>query len=198
MTNSPTHRGDPAEELRAVALRLFVETSYSGASLQQIADAAGYAKSSVLYHFASKEALLEAVLAPAVDKIGVLLESSLGRIADEQQRQAFVEEFIDYLLEYRFEAHIIINQGQSLAGIPVVDDARRYITRLSDAFMSELPTTAQRVRLGVALAGAAYVLAISASERDAVALEPLDEVREALIAVVSELLVPLASDLSLT
>ncbi|CAN5309087.1 hypothetical protein BH09ACT6_BH09ACT6_22600 [soil metagenome] len=179
-----------------MAARLFVETSYAGASLQQIADAAGYSKSSVLYHFASKEALLEAVLAPAVQKFGALLENSIDRIAADDQRQAFVEEFIDYLLEYRLEAHIIINQGQSLAGIPIIEVSRRHISRLSDALTSELPSTAQRIRLGVALAGAAYVLATSASERDAIALDPIDEVREALIEVVSELLVPLTSDLS--
>ncbi|UFS58967.1 TetR/AcrR family transcriptional regulator [Subtercola endophyticus] len=178
-------RSEPAEELRAVALRLFVETSYAGASLQQIADAAGYSKSSVLYHFASKEALLESALTPAVDKLGLVLGSSVGRIADEAQRAAFVEEFIDFLLEYKLEAHIIINQGQSLAGIPTMDRARDWITRLAGSFDSEMSSVTQRIRIGVGLAGAAYVLATTAG--DATVHDSIDEVRAALIDVVSEL-----------
>ena len=191
VSHATGQRADPADQLRAVALRLFVETSYAGASLQQIADAAGYSKSSVLYHFASKEALLESVLEPAVDRIESLLQGSIGRLADETQRAAFVEEFIDFLLEYRLEAHIIVNQGQSLAGSPTVDRARLYIARLADAFSTEVPSVSQRIRLGVGLAGAAYVLATSAVGtrlRDSEA-----EVRAALIAVVSELVVPTAA-----
>ena len=190
MTSVLIPRSDPAEELRTVAVKQFATTSYSGASLQQIADAAGYSKSSVLYHFASKEALLESALAPAVEKLGALLERSIDHISSVELRGAFVEEFIDFLLEYRWEAHIVINQGQSLAGIPTIDQAREYISRLSDSFMSELPTTQQRIRLGVALAGAAYILVAAVNDHDLIADESIDEVREALIAVVSELANP--------
>ncbi|MCU1478409.1 MAG: hypothetical protein JWQ64_3102 [Subtercola sp.] len=188
VTHAPTPRSDPADELRAVALRLFVETSYAGASLQQIADAAGYSKSSVLYHFASKEALLESVLSPAVEKIERLLHDSVDRLSDESKREAFVEEFIDFLLEYRFEAHIIINQGQSLAGIPTIERAREYIARLAVSFDSEIPSISQRIRLGVGLAGAAYVLVTAAVVGNID--DEVDEVRSALIEVVSELVVP--------
>ncbi|WP_203585988.1 TetR/AcrR family transcriptional regulator [Subtercola lobariae] len=188
---SPAHgRTDAAEELRVAALRLFVETSYAGTSLQQIADAAGYSKSSVLYHFASKEALLEAALAPAVERLGVLLAGSVGRVTDTDLRAAFVDEFIDYLLEYRLEAHIIINQGQSLAGIATIDRAREWIARLATAFDSEVPSVSQRIRIGVGLAGAAYVLATSAVEMNVT--DSIAEVRAALIDVVSELVVPAA------
>jgi TetR/AcrR family transcriptional regulator len=169
-------------------VRLFVETSYAGASLQQIADAAGYSKSSVLYHFASKEALLESALSPAVEKIELLLQDSVGRLSDASKRAAFVEEFIDFLLEYRLEAHIIINQGQSLAGIPTVERAREYISRLAVSFDSEIPSISQRIRLGVGLAGAAYVLSTAAVVGNLD--ESIDEVRAALIEVLSELVVP--------
>ncbi|MEA9986392.1 MULTISPECIES: TetR/AcrR family transcriptional regulator [Subtercola] len=186
-------RSDPAEELRATALRLFVMTSYAGASLQQIADEAGYSKSSVLYHFSSKEALLESALAPAVSKLHALLTNTIGRIADDALRADFIDEFIDFLLEYRFEAHIIINQGQSLAGIETIDRARESIWHLGDAFLNELPSTKQRIRLGVALAGAAYVLATTAADKAGSNTEPIGEVRQALIDVMTELLLPLGT-----
>ncbi len=58
-----------SDELRAIALDAFASSGYLGTSLQQIADRAGVSKASVLYHFASKEALLEAALTPAVDRL---------------------------------------------------------------------------------------------------------------------------------
>ncbi|MDF2442200.1 MAG: hypothetical protein JWR01_403 [Subtercola sp.] len=190
-------RPDPSEELKAVALRLFVETSYAGASLQQIADAAGYSKSSVLYHFASKEALLEQALTPAVVTLDRLFQGSLDRIADDSLRTAFIEDFIDFLLMHGLEAHIIINQGQSLAGIPIIDRANDFLRRLSDSFMSELSTPEQRIRLGVALAGAAYVVATGVA-MPATDAAPIEEARTALVAVVSELLVPLTASPAVT
>lgn len=178
-----------------IALEQFCEIGYIGTSLQNIADRAGYSKSSVLYHFASKEALLEAAIAPAVDQLDALLTHSINRVSSVELREAFVEEFIDYLLEYRLQAHVIINQGQSLAGIPTVDRARGSIDRLSESFMTELPTTAQRIRLGVALAGAAYVLVAVPPMAEEVV--PLADIRAALITVVAELVTPLAQQQSL-
>lgn len=57
-----------------LALEQFATVGFTGASLQQIADIAGYSKSSVLCHIASKEALLEAVLTPAIDRLEEILD----------------------------------------------------------------------------------------------------------------------------
>jgi AcrR family transcriptional regulator len=177
---------DVGAELQAIALTMFAEHGYSGTSLQQIADAAGYSKSSVLYHFRSKEALLEAAIGPAVRQLGEFLDTTVQRASSDELRAAFVEEFVDLLLEYRLAAHIIINQGQTLGDIPMMDEARRYIDRIGESFMVGLPTTVQRIRLGVALAGAAYVLV--ASRPSAAEIADIAEVREALVVVVGELI----------
>ena len=47
-----------SDELRTIALTEFANAGYAGTSLQRIADVAGVSKSAVLYHYASKEALL--------------------------------------------------------------------------------------------------------------------------------------------
>jgi TetR/AcrR family transcriptional regulator len=191
--NSLPTRIEAAQEILRVALEQFSEVGYAGASLQHIADLAGYSKSSVLYHYASKEALLERALTPAVERLDTLLGNSVDRIASPELREAFVVEFIDFLLEYRLQAHLIINQGQSLAGIAIVDRAQGSITRLSETFMTELPSTHQRIRLGIALGGAAYVLAaapLGIDETDSMA-----EIRDALVAIVSELVTPLSDSI---
>jgi len=181
---------DASAELRQVALQMFAENGYTGTSLQQIADAAGYSKSSVLYHFRSKEALFEAALAPAVAELDQFLDSIVEKLTSDVRRDEFVVDFVDLLLEHRLAAHIIINQGQTLSDIPIIDQARGLIERIGESFMSGLPTTKQRIRLGVALAGAAYILV--ASTPTLLEGEDIVEVREALIDVVTELITPLS------
>jgi TetR/AcrR family transcriptional regulator len=181
---------DVAAELRAIALEMFAENGYTGTSLQQIADAAGYSKSSVLYHFRSKEALFEEALAPSVAELEGFLGSIVEKATSDDLRGQFTADFVDLLLEHRLAAHIIINQGQTLSDIPTVDRARTLIDRIGESFMSGLPTTKQRIRLGVALAGAAYVMV--ASRPSATEIDDIDEVREALIDVVGELITPLS------
>jgi AcrR family transcriptional regulator len=182
---------DVAAELRSIALAMFAEHGYTGTSLQQIADAAGYSKSSVLYHFRSKEALFEEALAPSVAELEEFLDSIVEKATSGDSRAQFTADFVDLLLDHRLAAHIIINQGQTLSDIPTVDRARGLIDRIGESFMSGLPTTKQRIRLGVALAGAAYVMV--ASRPSAAEIDDIDEVREALIDVVGELIIPLSS-----
>jgi TetR/AcrR family transcriptional regulator len=175
-----------AGELRQIALTQFSTVGFAGTSLQQIADAAGLSKSSVLYHYASKEALLEAAIGPALDR----LEQLLGRVpsgrASADERERFVEDFIDFLLGCRLEVHTFINQGQSLRGVPVIDRGNALVERLARTLMNDLPSTADRVRFGVALGGAAYILAAGSNWAEDPA--PVEETRAALIDVVSQLL----------
>jgi AcrR family transcriptional regulator len=183
------HRQTASAEILAIALAQFATAGFAGTSLQQIADAAGYSKSSVLYHFTSKDALLEAAIGPAVDR----LEQVLGGVArlreSSEARELFVEEFIDFLFEYRLEVHTFINQGQSLVGIPVIDRANAVLGRLAATFAADSTTVEEKLRFGVALGGAAYELVASMNFGDQELAH--DERRSALITIVSELLAPI-------
>jgi AcrR family transcriptional regulator len=176
-----------AAELRQVALNQFASVGFAGTSLAQIADAAGLSKSSVLYHFASKEALLGAAIGPCVDRMERLVDRVPAANAPADERNQFVEDFIDFLLEFRLEVHTFINQGQSLRGVPVIDRANAVAERLARTVTNDLPTTADRVRFGVALGGAAYILAAGFNWGDADDV-PVEDLRAALVDVVSQLL----------
>jgi TetR/AcrR family transcriptional regulator len=186
---APSHRQSASAEILGAALEQFATAGFAGTSLQQIADAAGYSKSSILYHFTSKEALLEAAIGPAVDR----LENVLGGLArlreSSEARELFVEEFIDFLLEYRLEVHTFINQGQSLVGIPGIDRANAVLGGLTSSFAAGLTTIEEKLRFGVALGGAAYELVASMNFGDEEF--PHEERRSALITIVSELLAPI-------
>jgi TetR/AcrR family transcriptional regulator len=53
---------DNAEQIRAAATKLFASQGYEGTSLQAIAERVGVTKQTLLYHYASKDALRRAVL----------------------------------------------------------------------------------------------------------------------------------------
>lgn len=184
-----------ATALQRIALEQFALAGFAGASLGSIAQEAGLSKSSVLYHYASKEALLTAAVEPALEALEGVVESYPGN-ADPAERERFVERFIDFLLEHRLAVHLFVNQGQSLQEIPAVERANALLQRFGEAVSDRIPSTADRIRFGVALGGAAYTLvaATNWSGRD---LPADDEVREALIDAVSILLAhpsPLAPD----
>jgi len=188
------------EELRSVALAEFANAGYLGTSLQRIAEAAGVSKSNVLYHFASKEALLDAAIAPAIDRLEAILTRTSSEPFTAQSRDAFIVQFVDFLLESRLEVNMFLNHGRSLEDVPVIDRANALVVRLADYFATATTSTEGFMRFGVALGGAAFILSSHNSFGHGFAHlpePPVDEVRAALVIIVSELLAPLAVSSSL-
>ena len=177
-----------AEDLRAIALTEFATSGYAGTSIHRIADLAGLSKSSVLYHFTSKDALLEAVVTPAIERMQQILESMASRPVTKASRREFIADFVDFLLQHRLEVHLFINQGPSLIDVPVVDRANELVQHLAAFFASTAMSTEHRMRFGVALGGAAYMLVTQQTigADDA----PDEEIRSSLITIITELLAP--------
>ncbi len=176
------------EDLRRIALAEFATAGYAGTSLQRIAELAGLSKSSVLYHYGSKEALLEAAIGPAIDRMAAILLPLEVDGLSEARRVAFLEEFVDFLLQYRLEVHMFINQGPSLVDVPVIDRANALIMRLAEFFSANTASLEEKMRFGIALGGAAYMLCtVQTLGLDA---PPINETRAALVTIMSELLTP--------
>jgi len=178
------------DDLRDIALNEFAASGYGATSLQRIAELAGLSKSSVLYHYASKEALLEAAIGPAIDRMAEILDLIEEQPLVGPARDAFIEQFVDFLLQYRLEVHMFINQGPSLEDVPVVDRANALVLGLGTFFSSTVASVEDQLRFGIALGGAAYVLA--APHDPEVPEAPVGEVRTALVSIVSELLAPVS------
>lgn len=65
-------RTDTKERIRDVALDVFIERGWEGATLREIAEHLGITRPALYYHFASKEAILDSIheeLAATVDPI---------------------------------------------------------------------------------------------------------------------------------
>ena len=178
-----------AEELKAIALAEFAIAGYAATPLSRIAELAGLSKSSVLYHFASKEALLEAAVAPAIDRMAGIVRDTASRPFTPDWRSEFIAGFVDFLLEHRLEVNIFINQGSSLIDVPVVDQANELVVQLAEYFHTRVSNTEEKMRFGIALGGAAYMLCSLRNLE--LSPPPLDETRAALITIMTELLAPI-------
>ncbi|GAA4370830.1 TetR/AcrR family transcriptional regulator [Agromyces bauzanensis] len=192
-TDAPTpSRVRASDGLRQVALEQFSTIGFAASSLQHIADQAGYSKSSVLYHYSSKEALLEAAIGPAVDALEELLDDFVASGRSVEARAEFIQRFVDFLLGNRLAVHTFVNQGQSLRGTPVIERANTAIRGLADSICEADAPLSEQMRFGVALAGAAYTLVAGATflEEGRRAEAEDADVRAALISVLSELLIP--------
>jgi len=179
------------EDLRTIALTEFARAGYAATSLQHIAELAGLSKSSVLYHYASKEALLEAAIGPAIDRMELIVEQSRGLGLAGNNRVLFLESFVDFLLVFRLEVNLFINQGPSLVDVPVIDRANEVVKWLADFFATNTDSLEEKMRFGIALGGAAYMLCTVTTLDLEVGTR--DETRAALIAIMSDLLTPVST-----
>jgi TetR/AcrR family transcriptional regulator len=178
-----------SDDLRAIALAEFTAAGYSATSLHRIAELAGLSKSSVLYHYSSKETLLEATVQPAVDRMAAILDELASGPLTPDRRVRFLEEFVDFILEHRREVNMFINQGPSLIDVPVIDRANELVIRLAEYFAATTASVEDKMRFGIALGGAAYTLC----SQDSFGFDnPIDETRAALITIMTELLAPVS------
>ncbi|TXK16316.1 TetR/AcrR family transcriptional regulator [Homoserinibacter sp. GY 40078] len=175
-----------ASEVRQAALEEFASSGYLGATIQAIADRAGVSKASVLYHYASKETLLDAALGPAIDEIATLLPGTLARARTPEEQRVFLVEFVDLLIRHRLAAQIFITQSGTLADLPIVVRAQDMIRRIAEDRPER--DIDDIVRSAVALGGAAYLLAQTPRTG---ALAPDESVlRDSLVRILGELLAP--------
>ncbi|WP_227000783.1 TetR/AcrR family transcriptional regulator [Protaetiibacter intestinalis] len=179
-----------ASELRQIALEEFASAGYLGTSIQTIADRAGVSKASVLYHFSSKETLLDAALGPALQEIGALLPKTMSLSGTPEQSREFLTEFVDLLLRHRLAAQIFITQSGTLIDVPIVARAQAVIREIATARPQQ--SVDDQVRFAVALGGAAYLLAQSGSYGVDDAPDD-DALRASLIRILGELLAPVAA-----
>lgn len=95
-SGSPPFRNG-SQRIVTAAVELFTARGFDGTSITDIAEEAGYSKASVLYHFATKEELLQVALRPLNEAIEVLvLEGRSSSAAGGSGVSALVELCIEH------------------------------------------------------------------------------------------------------
>lgn len=114
------------------ALRAFGRAGYAAVSLDDVAEAVGVRKQSLLYHFPSKDALLTAAAIRAAREIADTLESALGQAPDSIERIASIVREVHRLARRRPEVVALIREVARI-GPPLSDRVARALRPLVDA-----------------------------------------------------------------
>jgi TetR/AcrR family transcriptional regulator len=94
------------------ATRLFAAHGFQGTTLQQVADAVGIRKPSVLHHFSSKEALFEAVSLQVLEHWSEVLPNAVRQAATGIARfELLSRELIKFYLDVPDRARLALRQA---------------------------------------------------------------------------------------
>jgi AcrR family transcriptional regulator len=92
------------------ASRLFAEQGYDGTSVQEIADAVGIRKPSLLYHFKSKDELRENVIAEMLAHWNAVLPGLLLKASTEERFDATMEALTEFFIEDPDRARLFLRE----------------------------------------------------------------------------------------
>lgn len=101
---------DVRSEILSQATRLFAEQGYDGTSVQQIADAVGIRKPSLLYHFKSKDQLRDNVLAEMLAHWNAVLPGLLLKASTEERFDATMEALTEFFIEDPDRARLFLRE----------------------------------------------------------------------------------------
>ncbi|HEY1695665.1 MAG TPA: TetR/AcrR family transcriptional regulator [Polyangiaceae bacterium] len=129
------------EEILDVATCLFAERGYEGTSMNDVAERVGMRKASLFYHFATKDALYEAVLDRLVASLQTALDAvytSSGTYPD--RLDAVTETMVNVLGSHPYAARLLLREAMDWG--PVIRG------KLLDRITSVLEAGAAWVRAG--------------------------------------------------
>ena len=92
------------------ATRLFAAQGVDGTALQEIADAVGVAKPSLLYHFPSKEALHKSVLEHLLSRWNEIVPRLLRAVAREDRFDAILDATIEFFAADPDRARLLLRE----------------------------------------------------------------------------------------
>jgi len=99
------------EKILSEATRLFAKRGVEATSLQEIADAVGVRKPSLLYHFPSKEALHLGVLENLLSRWSLLLPRLLKAVAREDRHDAILDETVRFFSDDPDRAKLLLREA---------------------------------------------------------------------------------------
>ncbi|MFI5495743.1 TetR/AcrR family transcriptional regulator [Actinoplanes sp. NPDC051859] len=168
------------DEVLRVAAERFSHFGYKGTSLQDIAAGVGCSKATLLYHFASKDAILAELVAPAARELGELV-AQLAALDAAAAQAAAIDGFVELVLRHRREAALIYGGIPQFLQEPAFADLLPHTDALCAAFAGGTDDPAACIAAEVVLSG--IVTVVIDEEKDPT------ELRTALVGVARRALI---------
>lgn len=142
-TQVEVRRSSRRDEILEIAVRLFAEWGYHGVSMDDIGSAAGVTGPALYHHFAGKEAMLVAALAPVS---GGLLEGGRARVAAHPgDARAVLKDLVDFHVDFALaNPAVIAVHLHELDRLP--EQPRRKIRKLQRLYVEEWVRVLDAVR----------------------------------------------------
>lgn len=161
-------------DILTAARRCFSRSGFRAASLREIAQEYGGTKAALLYHFESKDAILEALLGPHWEALRALAHSLDGLSAGEARERA-VTGMADNAVRFRDDLAVFHAEIAEIMRFERFRDAGAALDQIADAFAGGSAVLrdqiAARIVLGgIALACHEYADAPDADLREAILL----------------------------
>jgi AcrR family transcriptional regulator len=164
MTLQHLARDETRERILAVALQLIADHGFAATSTREISERLGFTKAALYYHFRTKDDLLAAIVAPAMEDLKALLDKASPRGGPVARRQ-FVEGYVDLVASHEDLVRVLSDDPSARRRVALTAAAPLYDRMARLLSGSEAPGTAQRARVRAAL-GAIHAALLGAAPDD--------------------------------
>ncbi|MFG2249688.1 TetR/AcrR family transcriptional regulator [Spirillospora sp. NPDC048823] len=133
MAGKEQRGGAAPERVLSAALNLFSRHGVSGTSLQMIADELGVTKAAVYHRFQSKEEIVWAVVAPALERLAEVAREAEAQPRRSRQVGTALAGVVDLVVEHRRVSAIILTDpavSRLVRGHPVLYALEERINRV--------------------------------------------------------------------
>src|SRR5580704_11984475 len=122
MTVTTAERETTRSRILAVALELIAENGFAATSTRELSERLGFTKAALYYHFRTKDDLLTALVAPALDDLGSLAHDG-PRSTTPAARRELLAGYVDLVATHEGLIRVL-SQDPSVAGHPVLVESQ--------------------------------------------------------------------------
>jgi AcrR family transcriptional regulator len=158
-------RDETRDRILKVALDLIADQGFAATSTREISERLGFTRAALYYHFRTKEDLLVAIIAPAVEDLRALLDKAGPRSGRSARRQV-VEGYVDLVVRHADLIRVLSDDPSArkcaLLSGPTIPLYERLAQLLSG---TEVPGAAERAGVRAAI-GAIHMALLHAEPDD--------------------------------
>lgn len=145
-------RDETRSRILGVALELMADQGFAATSTREISERLGFTKAALYYHFRTKDDLLAALVAPALEGLADLVEGTAPCPTAARRRQILAG-YVDLVLAHE-DLIRVLSQDPSVAHRPALVAAGPLYDRLAALLAAtDAPDVVQRTRVRSALGG---------------------------------------------